>query len=517
MDTPWLLMVIFMVITSSEYSDTAEYHCEDLDLEPYNLLEGEAFYIVPYGVSDNESDEFLWYKNSSQIDLISTNETESVHFHRGKLFMLNLTTENSGFYTLRQKQSSGKCYNHHVKVEVFREKMAMELLYVEIHNSDVNKKIVCPDTVCETCETFEGKLTWMKDFIPIQGHEKFLWVYNSTKSDEGIYTCACTWTYNHKVYKSSGSRRLRLKDIVVPHKPEIIPPTNKELFAEGGSEIKLKCSVYCGINVEDNCDASWYINEIPSIQKVGYNQTKNISVDSLKNTFSTAILSIESVSSQDFQTEFKCVGKGTYEEVSQTFTLKRRDERVYDAYVVYQTQSMDKATEDRLCQFITKTLPYVLEEKCGYRLFIHGRDDTPGEDHLQLVEDCMKESKRLMVILTPCSGSEITDQRNASGQGAVIGGFAWQLGLHHALIQREMNVILIQLGDIGPEGYTHLPLGLQHLIRKSAPIRWPEGSRDAAARNSRFWKRVRYLMPAIPAKRTQKPLETIIGSSPSER
>lgn len=179
------------------------------------------------------------------------------------------------------------------------------------------------------------------------------------------------------------------------------------------------------------------------------------------------------------------------------------DTRSYDAYVVYETQSMDVVAEETLCRFVTQTLPSVLEEKCGYRLFIHGRDDIPGEDRVALVEDSMTQSRRLLVILTLGSGSEVADQ-HPSLHDSVTGGFDWQVGLHHALVQREMSVILIQLGETGPQGYKHLPVGLQHLIRKSAPLRWPESSRDAAACNSRFWKRVRYLMPAVPAKKCQK-------------
>lgn len=55
------------------------------------------------------------------------------------------------------------------------------------------------------------------------------------------------------------------------------------------------------------------------------------------------------------------------------------DTRIYDAYVIYQMECLEKTTEDRLSEFITKILPSVLEDKCGYRLFIHGRDDIPGE------------------------------------------------------------------------------------------------------------------------------------------
>lgn len=75
----------------------------------------------------------------------------------------------------------------------------------------------------------------------------------------------------------------------------------------------------------------------------------------------------------------------------------------------------------------------------------------------------------------------------------------FQVGLHHVLVQGDLSVILIQIGEIGPDGYKRFPLGLQHLIRMRAPIRWQVGSRCDAVRHSRFWKKVRYLMPAVPA------------------
>lgn len=61
------------------------------------------------------------------------------------------------------------------------------------------------------------------------------------------------------------------------------------------------------------------------------------------------------------------------------------DTRTYDAYVIYQMRCLDKATEEKLSLFITKILPSVLESKCGYRLFIHERDDIPGEGQLLIL------------------------------------------------------------------------------------------------------------------------------------
>ncbi|XP_062287827.1 interleukin-1 receptor-like 1 [Scomber scombrus] len=498
-------------------------------------------------------EHFLWYKNSSKIEYISSDEKERIHHHGGALVFLNVSTEDSGFYT-GQYNRSGQCDNYRVEVNVFDAsyKSNEDILWGKIENSDVNKKVPCPDSVTSICDKFNGKFTWYKDFNILKGHhEDNIWIYDASKDDEGIYTCICTWEHNHILYNSSASRRLILLESSSPGEPEILP--NREQFADKGAETKLTCSVFCGTNAPKDCKASWHVNGKPFVNTKGYNQTiKTITENPSKKTISTAILTIERVSAGDFSKEYKCVGQSLYGKKSAPFTLKRRativplvigglcalllsvflamlvkyfaidlallfrpyfplsrqkDAKLFDAYVVYQTPSGDKAAEDTFCQFMTKILPSVLEEKCGYRLFIHGRDDIPGEDRLELVEDRMKLSRRLMVILTPGSksGTEVPDICPTSPLNSV-GGFDWQVGLHHALMQAEMNVILIQLGDTGPEGYTHLPPGLQHLIRCSAPIRWPESSSSAAMWKSRFWKRVRYLMPAKPASKSTQSL-----------
>ncbi|KAK2840133.1 hypothetical protein Q5P01_013873 [Channa striata] len=548
MDTWRLLLLSFVVISTSECSVTSKLKCERYDVEEIRLLEGEAFYFRPYLFREGEKlpeGEFTWYRNGSKATIISSNKADRIHHQGEKLFFLNLLTEDSGLYISRHIDQSGECSMHFLAVHVFKpiHKNSQDLLFGEIEVSDDNIKVPCPVPVYNICHDLKGNFSWYRNFTRLHGeHKGHLWVINM-RSNKDIYTCICTWTHNNSVYNSSGSRWVKASNKSVSNL-QILSPSNHEVPAVEGSSIKLNCSALCGINLPEymTCHASWNVAHMD-----GYNQTTTlINEETSLKTYSTAILTIDKVSDKDFKTIFNCTAVGFYKVVSATVTLKRRasivpmvigrlcifficvfaavlvkcfaidlalffrpclpasrhnkDGKIYDAYVVYQTQLMDKDTEDTLCQFVTKILPSVLEKKCGYRLFIHGRDDIPGEDHLEVVEDRIKQSRRLMIILTLDSKTQSmsTEKDPVSPQNSLIGGFDWQVGIHHVLMQREMNVILVQLGDTGPQAYTHLPPGLQHLIRKSAPIKWPQRSHGAAAWNSRFWKRVRYLMPAVP-------------------
>ncbi|XP_041857693.1 interleukin-1 receptor type 1 isoform X2 [Melanotaenia boesemani] len=430
MDASLLLFFIAGVISISEIRPEAmKSECFKTKLEIFKLIEGEAFYFEPYTLDDPKlpDEEFMWYKNGSQIEEITTDENNEIHYHGGGLFFLNVKIANSGNYTAKHTQSSGKCTIYNAKVEVYSASYQGNLNYLAIKNSDQNKKITCPQRIKTTCENFVGNFTWYKDSNLLPGeHSSNVWVTNATKDDEGIYTCVCTWTHHHRMYNSSATRELILLEQVSHRDVEILSPTEKEQFADKGFRIKLNCSIFCGKHTTKHCDASWLVNGKEISQMDGYSQTSTTIIqEPSMNTISTATLTIEKVSAEDFQREFKCIGKGLYKGNYTILTLKQResafplvigtvcvllicvfavvlvkyfaidlalllrpyfmrgchdkDARLYDAYVVYQSQSLDKVTEDKLSSFVTKILPSVLEDKCGYRLFIQGRDDVPGE------------------------------------------------------------------------------------------------------------------------------------------
>ncbi|KAL6100374.1 il1rl1 [Pungitius sinensis] len=555
METSRLVLLVFVVGAASQPSGSAiQCSVEDEDEDDtYSLSEGEALYFVPFSIRSSEvpqEQNITWTRktsNKEEEEDIPTEENQSLYSNGKALFLFSAQLNDSGLYTGIDNSSSGHCSLYIVNITVFKrsKEIAKELLYGPIENSDTNKLINCPEPVKFTCDQLRGNFSWMKDFKSKKGeHSDHLW----SEADEGVFTCVCSWTHGGVEYQSLGSTRVNRIEPTHHQYPEIISPANKQPFAEEGVGIKLNCTVFCGTNVKCcDCIASWHPRGVSPSRIAEYNQTTEICTqNSVKNTISTAFLIIDKVSAEDFNAVFECRGAGLSDLDNATLTLKRResaiplvvmgvcvlflfvfaaalvrwfaldlalffrpcfqrsrwnkDGRMFDAYVVYQTQSQDKVTEDTLTQFIAKILPSVLEEKCGYRLFIHGRDDIPGEDRMEVVEDRMKQSRRLMVILPPGSESE-SERPDQHAVSPVIGGYDWQVGLHHALLQREMSVIMIQLGDVGPQGYSHLPAGLQHLILKSAPIRWREDVPEADSWNSHFWKRVRYLMPATPAKR----------------
>ncbi|KAK7154622.1 hypothetical protein R3I94_007827 [Phoxinus phoxinus] len=494
---------------------------------------GESLYLPCPNTNcyeDTEGTPYDWLKTlkGRQTEPIGTEESERVHYNQSTLYILWLTLDDTGCYITRWWYEEDKCDEYETEIVVY-EAFHTDLLYIT-PSEEKASAIYCP--VCEAQP--QAAFIWYKNFnlIPNQEFKSVLRIRNSSKESEGIYTCVCTWEHNGLKHNTSGSRRLTIIGQSTNNPPEFqLPVNNSIVITDVGTELILVCSVFF---VCDECPVRWERNESALIED-GYKQQNRIKDGNVQS-----LLNITKVSELDLRSEFRCTTEDSYKVIFVSITLKSRasvlpvilqcicifllvlllcgilkwfsldlvlflrgifikfnrkeDGKLYDAYVIYQRNNFDETTSKTVSDFISGSLLTVLESYYGFKLFIHGRDDLPGEDCMNLIETKIQLSRRLIIILTPGTSS------------ISPGAYDLQVGLHQALVQGETGVILIQLGQM--RDYTHLPLGLQHLLCRNNPLLWRDGQ---SSPTSRFWKRVRYRMPVASSRQRRslkkRPLE----------
>lgn len=163
--------------------------------------------------------------------------------------------------------------------------------------------------------------------------------------------------------------------------------------------------------------------------------------------------------------------------------IKASDGKTYDAYILYPKTVGEGSTSD--CDiFVFKVLPEVLEKQCGYKLFIFGRDDYVGEDIVEVINENVKKSRRLIIILV----------REISGFSWLGGSSEEQIAMYNALVQDGIKVVLLELEKI--QDYEKMPESIKFIKRKHGVIRWSgDFTQGPQSAKTRFWKNVRYHMP----------------------
>ncbi|XP_029459179.1 interleukin-1 receptor type 1-like [Rhinatrema bivittatum] len=151
------------------------------------------------------------------------------------------------------------------------------------------------------------------------------------------------------------------------------------------------------------------------------------------------------------------------------------DGKAYDGYVIYPKSS--KPVTAHVQTFVLKMLPEVLEKQCGYKLFIFGRDELAGEAAASLIEETIKQSRRLIITLT----------NKESKDDLFEDAFERQVALYNALIHNKDKVILIELEKIAD--YVDMPESIKYIKQKQGILRWKGDSTDCGlSPNTKFWK-----------------------------
>ncbi|XP_068122122.1 interleukin-18 receptor 1 [Hyperolius riggenbachi] len=155
------------------------------------------------------------------------------------------------------------------------------------------------------------------------------------------------------------------------------------------------------------------------------------------------------------------------------------DSKEYDAYISLESHSSLQGEERK---FAFCTLAPILENCFGFKLCLFERDVIPGGAIADDIHAFLEKSRRLIIVIS---------KNYTSGKAM----YEFESGLHKAMVERKIKVILVEFTPLSE--LSVVPESLQ-LLKTRNKVRW-EGAKSHPL-NSRFWKRIQYLMPAKPTK-----------------
>ncbi|XP_072477678.1 interleukin-1 receptor-like 2 [Notamacropus eugenii] len=483
------------------------------------------------------------YKNSSKTP-ITPDRNSRVHQYLGWILFLPLTLEDSGIYQFAirnlgscqkifvnltvQHRSSGWCGDSSKDLAGLADNHNQQTIYMGTASILTCHIVTFPNSTL-------SPIQWYKECKPVRDEEKYafskfdLYIKNTSTESSGTYLCRTKLTYMGKQYDILNRISTTLLNKIEGRKePEIIYPRNNSIEVKLGSPLIIDCNIKDG---KDNFNhRSWRVNDsfVDFLNSTRIKEGIESSVPfGEKYIFYTVNISFSVVRQEDYDRPFICMSGSsaafivlknpapdvqgyligvpivvlcvitfvmcTYHIVKvdvvlwyrSTFhsTLGKEDGKLYDAYVLYPKSKTESQSQD-MNILVLKILPEVLERQCGYRLFIFGRDDLPGQAVASVIDENIKLSRRLIIILVS----------ESSSYGLLKNMSEEQITIYNALIQDGMKVILIELEKI--LDYTDMPESIKYLKQKHGVLQWKGGYTEGLqSAKTKFWKNVRYHMP----------------------
>ncbi|XP_004704499.4 interleukin-1 receptor-like 1 [Echinops telfairi] len=521
-------------------------------------LENEAL-IVPCPKNPNPAYPVDWHHPSSMAR-ITTQKGHRVFASGNLLKFLPTEVGDSGIYTCIIKSPTVN-FTRSVNLTIYQKQpnctIPEELLYSTVSGTQKFSRIVCPTA---PLYNWTAPLQWFKNCEALRFDSAefrysrsgpYLHVQNTSRDDEGDYTCKLIHNENGIHYTVTASRKFIFKESSLPLVPIIKAPLfNDTKEVEIGKAQHLICSSCMGKGPLFMASVRWLVNGINangsgrihqgSVQDersgngliclkrslmISHVKEEDLSLKLECEAFNTIAVTTHSISlrkktSIGHQSLYTTVGGfsvllmliSVFSVLLKVFWIdfillwrdtvtpykSRNDGKIYDAYVIYPRNCKDSPEGASYVEyFVHHILPDVLENKCGYNLCIYGRDLLPGEDAATAVETNIQKSRRHIFILTP----EIAHCQEFA--------YEQEMALHNALIQNNSKVILIEMQVLSEQD--GLPCdtfqeSLQHLMKIQGTIKWREDHvANKLSLNSKFWKHVRYQMP-VPNKFPKTPL-----------
>ncbi|XP_077474013.1 interleukin-1 receptor type 1-like isoform X2 [Stigmatopora argus] len=374
-------------------------------------------------------------------------------------------------------------------------------------------------------------IRWLKDCHPVERaisvlKNGLMRLVNVTREDAGTYTCLVDASIDGRNYTSAVSIELDIEtNFTFPREPEVIQEKEQVLSVTMGERVELKCSAL--MDPDNEAFMYWIVNgsftdtdpELEECnQKQGLMYESTLTISRVLPRFLNVSIRCRVQNSQGVKDCFMqlreannswfysgvavgvasplllllmvfllCYFKAdvvlAYRKISSYFVIPQDADQIpYDALVsavpVPTTRTRNPAAE-----FALRTLPGQLEGRHGYRLFIAGRDDGPGEATPDAMAAAVSQCHRLIIVVAPAE--EAWKPCNVEERHLT---YVQNLGLYDALTHNTPAVILVEID--GPVDYGHLPRSLGFIKRRQGALIWRKNSNNRV-----FWKKLRVLMP----------------------
>ncbi|KAF6730317.1 Interleukin-1 receptor type 1 [Oryzias melastigma] len=414
---------------------------------------------------------------------------------------------------------------------------------------------------CKQTEIFRLNTTrnvrWMKDCHQVQPEEDqiivsedgFMRFSPASLKDSGKYTCLIDISLNGKKYTAARSIQLTVKNEPPDFFQElhILKPQEAVILVQVGMSAELQCVAIVGLSEDPEILMFWTVNTTLTEDYEELSESWKFIINR-GVVYGHSTLSISKVLPEFLNVPIQChIGSPVEERTGRAWLVEAdhsalygyvaifitaslvilllpavfffkvdlvlgyrtltahfykkviSDGKLYDAYVSFLQPKSPSVAEE--AEFALQILPEELERQQGYSLYIRGRDDCPGEAIHDAITATLRQSRRLIIILSS-EGTSHDLSCQCENQKQLL--YEQTLGLHDALMMNDPKVILVEMD--GPVDYRLLPESLQYIKRQQGALKWRKvfmrkNSLSSWLSNRHFWKNLRYHMPSVPARR----------------
>ncbi|KAL1771270.1 interleukin-1 receptor-like 2 [Sigmodon hispidus] len=516
--------------------------CMDADMYDESISEGQPFAInCTFPPVTNGAVDLTWYKIPNQSP-VSNNRQLRNHQDQTWLLFFPVEKRDSGIYQCVIRDAHN-CYQIAVNLTVFNKRSCDPSTESLINSpNEYQQSLPVGKSGRLTCHLYFpdscilDSIKWYKGCDEIKVGNQYaplgIWLLmdNITAEDRGSYSCTARLTYLGREFTVRNYIAVSTKEVVSGVRiPNITYPKNNSIEVQLGSSLIVDCNI---TDMKDNTNRRcWTVND--TLVDDYYNDSKRIqegietNVSLKDHIFYTVNITFLEVKMEDYGHPFMChAGISTayimlklpapdfrayligglmaflllvvsilciYNSFKIDIVLWYRsafhavqapdDEKLYDAYVLYPKCPRESQGHD-VNTLVLKILPEVLENQCGYKLFIFGRDEFPGQAVANVIDENIQLCRRLIVLVAP----------ESSSFGFLKSMSEEQIAVYNALIQHGMKVILIELEKI--KDYSTMPESIQYIRQKHGAIQWNgDFTEQSQCAKTKFWKNVRYHMP----------------------